>query len=109
LCTRSQRDGRNIQLRPQAQHQALQQARSEGTIDAFKQKYRTRLGVEGSISQAVRAFELRETRYRGLLKTHLQSIAMAAAINFCRFWDYLCGAGLGQTRVSPFSSLADAT
>lgn len=106
LCTRSQSEGRNMQLRPQAQHQALQQARAEGVTEAFKQKYRTRLGVEGSISQAVRAFELRETRYRGLLKTHLQAVAMSAAIDLCRFWDYLCGTGLGQTRASPFASLA---
>lgn len=109
LCTRSQAEGRNMQLRPQAQHQALQQARAYGMTEAFKQKYRTRLGIEGSISQAVRAFELRETRYRGLLKTHLQAVAMAAAIDLCRFWDYLCGTGLGQTRISPFANLAGAT
>lgn len=98
-----------MQLRPQAQHQALQQACAYDMPEAFKQKYRTRLGMEGSISQAVRAFELRETRYRGLLKTHLQAVAMAAAIDLCRFWDYLCGTGLGQTRISPFASLAGAT
>ncbi len=109
LCTRSKRDGRNMQLRPQSQYTALQQARTESTTEAFKQKYRTRLGVEGTISQAVRAFELRQTRYRGLLKTHLQAVAMATAIDLCRFWDYLCDTGLGQTRVSSFAALAGST
>lgn len=109
LCTRSQREGRSMQLRPQAQHEALQQARAEGVTEAFRQKYRTRLGVEGTISQAVRTFELRQTRYRGLIKTHLQAVAIAAAIDLCRFWDYLCGTGLRQTRVSPFAALASGT
>ena len=38
-------------------------------------------GIEGTISQAVRAFGLRQTRYRELAKTHLQNLAIAAAMN----------------------------
>ncbi len=106
LCTHSQQQGRTMQLRPQAQHEALQRARTEQNSADFKHKYRPRLGIEGTISQAVRAFELRQTRYRGLAKTHLQAVALATAINFCRFWDYLNGTGLGQTRLSPFAALA---
>lgn len=106
-CTRSKEMGRNMQFRPRAQHEALQQARAEQTTDAFAQKYRPRIGIEGTISQAVRAFELRETRYMGLAKTHLQAVAMAVGINLHRFYDYLCGTGLGQTRTSPFAALAD--
>jgi transposase len=64
------------------------------------------LGIEGTISQAVRAFELRTTRYFGFTKTHLQSVALAAAINVCRFVDYLVGAGLKATRTSAFAALA---
>jgi hypothetical protein len=55
------------------------------------------LGIESTISQAVRVFELRATRYFGLAKTHLQSVVLAAAINVCRFVDYLAGAGLKST------------
>lgn len=105
LCTRSKQQGRTMQLRPQEQHEALQRARTEQDSAEFKRKYRPRLGVEGTISQAVRAFELRETRYRGLAKTHLQAVALATAINLCRFWDYLSGTGLVQTRASPFAAL----
>jgi transposase len=104
-CTRSQHGGRSMQLRPQEQHEALQQARAEQTTSAFKRKYRSRLGIEGTISQAVRAFELRETRYIGLAKTHLQAVALAAAIDLCRFWDYLSDTGLGQVKTSPFAAL----
>lgn len=106
LCTRSKTQGRNMQLRPREQHEALQQARAEQTTEAFAQKYRPRLGIEGTISQAVRSFELRETRYLGLAKTHLQAVALATAIDLCRFWDYLTGDGLKPTRTSPFLALA---
>jgi transposase len=105
LCTRSQSAGRHMQLRPQAQHEALQQARAEQATEGFAEKYRPRLGIEGTISQAVRAFELRKTRYLGLAKTHLQGVALAAGINLHRFYDYLCGTGLGQVKPSPFVTL----
>ena len=105
-CTRSKQGGRTMQFRPREQYEALQQARATQDDEAFKRRYRTRLGIEGTISQAVRAFELRKTRYLGLPKTHLQAIALATAINLSRFWDYLCGAGLGQTRNQPFAALA---
>jgi transposase len=105
LCTHSKSQGRSIQIRPREQYEALQQARTEQATEAFAQKYRPRLGIEGTISQAVRAFELRETRYLGLAKTHLQAVALATAINLCRFRDYLCGTGMRQTRTSRFAAL----
>jgi transposase len=40
--------------------------------------------VEGTISQAVRAFGLRRTRYIGLAKTHLQHVLTAIAFNLAR-------------------------
>lgn len=105
-CTRSVKGGRTIRVQPRAQYEALRQARSEQTTEAFIRKYRPRLGIEGTISQAVRAFELRTTRYFGLAKTHFQSVALAAAVNVCRFVDYLTGAGLKSTRTSAFVALA---
>lgn len=105
-CTRSVKDRRTIRVPPQAQYEALRQARNEQTPAAFAQKYRTRLGIKGTSSQAVRAFELRATRYGGLAKTHLQAVARAAAINVCRFVDYLTGTGLKSTRASAFAALA---
>lgn len=104
-CTKSKTEGRNMQIRPRAQFEALQKARAEQATDAFRAKYRPRLGMEGTISQAVRAFELRDTRYLGLAKTHLQGVALAAGINLSRFYDYLCGTGLGQTRTSAWAAL----
>ena len=94
-----------MQLRPREQHEALQRARREQTTDAFRRKLSPRNGIEGTISQAVRGFGIRRTRYWGLAKTHLQAILTAAAINLCRFWDYLCGTGLVRSRTSPFAAL----
>jgi transposase len=95
-CTHRAKGGRTIRVRPQVQYEALRHARSEQTTEALAQKYRPRLGIEGTISQAVRAFELRATRYCSLAKTHVQSVALAAAINVCRFADYLAAPGLSR-------------
>jgi transposase len=83
-CTTSQQGARFLTLQPRDQHWALQQARQRQTTETFKSHYRTRAGVEGTISQAVHASDLRHARYRGLPKTHLQHIATAAALNVSR-------------------------
>jgi transposase len=58
----------------------------------------TRLGV--------RAYGLRQARYRGLAKTHLQHVATAAAINIVRLADWLNGVPRATTRCSRFAALA---
>ena len=59
--------------------------------------------MEGRISQGVRAFELRKSRYTGIAKTHLQHLATAAAINLERVADWFTGVGREKTRVSAFA------
>ena len=71
-------------MRPQAQHQALQAARRRQQTPAFAKQYALRQGIEATISQGVRAFGMRRSRYIGLDKTHLQQIGIAAAINGVR-------------------------
>ena len=65
-----------------------------------------RAGVEGTLSQGIRAFGLREARYIGLQKTHLQHLATAAAINVVRTVRWLEGTPHAQTRTSRFAALA---
>ena len=72
------------------------------------QGYKRRAGVEGTLSQGVRAFGLRRTRYRGLPKTHVQHIATAAAINIDRIVAWLDARPRAQTRTSRFAALAPA-
>ena len=106
LCTRSVKAPRVLKFRPQAQFEALQAARLRQTTNEFKQNYSQRAGVEGTISQGTRAFELRRSRYLGLAKTHLQHIATAAAMNLSRLMDWFDGHLPERTRTSRFAALA---
>lgn len=108
-CTHSQSSGRRLSIRPQAEYEALQKLRQVVQTEAFKATYRKRAGIEGTISQAVRAYDFRRARYIGLAKVHLQQIASAAAINLARVFAWLSDVPLAKTRVSPLSSLALAT
>ncbi len=69
LCTRCKDRERRLRIQPRPQYEALKAARQLQTTEAGKKLYNNRAGVEGTISQAVRAFGLRRTRYRGLAKT----------------------------------------
>jgi transposase len=59
---------RTLTIRPQAQHAALQTARQRQRSETFQQTYALRAGIEATISQGVRAFDLRRSRYLGLPK-----------------------------------------
>ena len=65
-----------------------------------------RAGIEGTLSQGVRAFALRRTRYLGHAKTRLQHIATAAAMNIDRLVNWLEETPQAQTRISRFKALA---
>jgi transposase len=106
-CTRSEKKykRRTLTVRPQAQHEALQAARRRQQTRAFAKEYALREGIEATISQGVRAFGMRRSRYIGLAKTHLQHLGIAAAINVVRVVAWLDGDELAPTRVSAFQKL----
>jgi transposase len=108
LCTRAEYTGRRLHLPPQEQYEALQAARTWYTSAEGKQRYKRRAGIEGTLSQGVRAFGLRRTRYRGLAKTHLQHVAIATAINVDRIVAWLDERPRAQMRTSRFAALAPA-
>jgi transposase len=107
-CTHGADNPRTLKFRPQAQYEALQQARQRQTTPEFKERYAARAGVEGTLSQATRALALRRSRYIGQAKTHLQHILTAVAINLARFVDWLNQVPLATTRTSAFAALAGA-
>ena len=86
-------------------HKALQAARQRQHTQAFKEQHSARAGIEGSISQAVRRTGMRQARYLGFKKTHLQHILTAAALNLSRISRWLLGEPLAQTRRSAFLRL----
>jgi transposase len=105
-CTTNAQGPRVLTLKPQAQHVALQQARQRQTTEPFKTTYRVRAGIEGTLSQAVQVSDLRYTRYRGLLKSHFQNLATAAALNLTRSIAWLMETPFAKTRTSRFAALA---
>jgi len=78
---------------------------SGGWVKTARLLYAKRSGVEGTLSQGVRAFGLRRTRYRGLAKTHLQQVVTAVAMNLERIATWLAGIPLAPTRTSHFADL----
>ena len=106
-CTHSGKNPRQLKLKTQPFHEALQTARLSQKTSEFKRLYAVRAGVEGTISQGIRAFDLRRSRYMGLAKTHLQHIATAAAINLHRLFDWWQDVPKARTRISRFARLKD--
>jgi transposase len=107
-CTRAQKHGRVVTLKPQKQYEALVKARQVQQSQPFKQRYAMRSGIEGTISQAV-AFGLRQCRYRGLPKSHLQHIITAVAMNVVRIVNWLNHKPFAKTRISHFARLTQPT
>ncbi len=102
-CTRSAR--RLLTPRRRDAYAALTAARArEGSAD-FTALYHRRAGIEGTISQGVRAMHLRQARYVGLAKTHLQHVVTAAALNLVRIAAWLRGTPLARTRQSAYARL----
>jgi transposase len=108
MCTTAKSSPRMLRLKPQEQYQALIDCRIRQTDKEFKKRYQQRAGIEGTLSQACRKFELRRSRYIGCSKTHLQHIFSACAINFTRLYAYLtAGISSCKTPVSPFAALVN--
>lgn len=105
-CTHAAVNPRQVVLRPREQHEAIQARRSEQTTKEFQERYAKRSGIEGTISQGTRAFDLRTSRYTGLEKTHLQHVITATAMNVTRLFSWVMGDTPDQTRISSFAAFA---
>jgi transposase len=104
-CTTAPGLRRTITIRPQAQHEALMQARERHKTEAFTTQYARRAGVEGTISQGVRGFGLRRSRYIGQAKTRMQHLLIGAAINVVRMAAWFAEIPREATRQSAFAKL----
>ena len=97
-CPTSPEAPRQLTVKPQALHEALQAARQRQETPEFKAQYALRAGVESTLSQAVRRFALRQSRYIGLARTHLQQVLTATAMNIVRVIAWLRGKSLGDKK-----------
>jgi transposase len=107
-CTRSTKELRIVGLQAREQYEALHAARQHQTTAEFAQQYAPRAGVEGTHAQGIRRCGLRQARYIGLAKTHLQHIATAAALNLVRLGEWWAGTPHAKTRCSPFAYLKES-
>ena len=64
-------------------------------------RYALRAGGESRLSQGMRCFDLRRSRYRGLARTYLQHLLTATAMNIVRVIAWLRGEPLGERRRQP--------
>src|SRR4051794_13330820 len=108
LCTRAKHGARHLKLQPRAEHEALGAARGRLATREGRRVDARRAGIEGTLSQGVRAFGLRRSRYRGLARTHLQHVATAAAIDHQRLAAWFRAVPRAATRTSRFAALATA-
>ena len=91
-CTNAKSKRRAINIKPQELHEALQQARKREKTEEFKKEYKKRSGIEGTISQGVRAFGMRRSRYTVTLRRR------GIGKKSCPFWHRAC---LLKRRSSP--------
>ncbi len=108
LCTTAREARRSVYFHPRPEYEALNAARTRMHDPAWKERYRARAGIEGTLSQGVRAFGMRRNRYIGLAKTGLQQACTAAAMNASRAVQWLAGTTRARTRVTRFAALAHA-
>jgi len=67
-------------------HSLLQERRREMQTEAFKKEMQRRNGIEGTQSELVRGYGLRQARYRGFAKVRLQNYLIGAACNIRRLF-----------------------
>ena len=104
-CTTSRPPRRRLTIRPRDHYLALQAARARQETKEFKEEYAMRSGIEGTLSQGIRAFEMRRSRYFGGRKTHLQNVLTATAMNVVRVGMWLSETPRAKTRQSAFVRL----
>ena len=93
-------------IRVGALHEILQQRRREQQSPEFRLQMQQRNGIEGTISELVRAHGLRRARYKGFAKVDLQNQLVAAACNIKRWFRKLLGTVFAAQREQVVSSRA---
>ncbi|GAB3843816.1 IS1182 family transposase [Dactylosporangium cerinum] len=76
--------GRHLILLPEPLQDIQTRTRALQQTAEWKKRYALRAGCEATVSETVHAHGLRNCRYRGLAKTHVQHILTAAGANIVR-------------------------
>ena len=108
LCAPKTVARRSVHFHLREEYEALNAARARMGDPAWQERYHRRAGVEGTLSQGVRAFGMRRSRCIGLAKTALQQVCIAVGMNVSRVVHWLDGLPRARTRVTRFTALAQA-
>jgi len=106
LCAPATAARRSVHFQRREEYEALNAARARMLDPAWQEHYHRRAGVEGTLSQGVRAFGMRRSRYIGLAKTGLQQVCIAVGMNVSRVVHWLDGLPRAKPRVTRFAALA---
>ena len=104
LCTTSGKNRRQLTVLPRDLAEAQAAARAAEKTIPFQADYARRAGVEGTMHQAA-SHGARRARYRGLPKTRLDHVYMAAALNLLRLEAFWTGTPLDRRRTSHLTRL----
>lgn len=105
-CHRATKQARSVAFKPREKHEALQAARQAQQATEWRRVYARRSGIEGTLSQGIRAFGLRRSRYFSFVRTHFQHEAIATAVNLTRLAAWFDHKPRETTRGSRFARLA---
>jgi transposase len=108
-CTTAKWTGRQLFIRPRQIHEAVAAARAGQQTRDWKDRYKARAGVEGTMGQSTHVTGIRRARYLGLDKTRLEHLAAATAINVIRVDAWYCGRPLDRTRTTHLQRIDLAT
>jgi len=108
VCTPSKDARWSIYFHQRPEYEALNAARARMDDPAWQRRCRIRAGIESTLSQGVRAFGMRRSRYIGLAQTGLQQVCTPAAVNVLQVVNWLDGRPRAKTCVTQFATLAQA-
>jgi transposase len=97
-CTQAKDAPRQLTVRPQAHHEAIQAARQRQETAECTAQYAQRAGIEGTHTQAIRRCGVRQCRDIGQAKTYLQHVLTATALNVVRVAAWLDDTPRATTR-----------
>ena len=104
-CTTAKYRGRQLTLNPRPIHDALTSARAEQASDSWRDRYKIRAGVEGTIAQASHVTGIRRSRYTGLDKIRLEHLIAATAVNLIRLDAWWTGSYCDHARTTHLQRL----
>lgn len=103
-CTTS--ESRKLQIKSRSVFEYMQYQRKRQNEETFRDQYKNRAGIEGTISQVIRRTDLRQSPYFGLAKTHLANILAATSVNVLRLANWLMNETIAGTRDGRFHNIA---